>query len=226
MYNNYVLFLIGLFVFTILIQYLDKQLEQKQDQEQKQIEGFKRRWGKTFKKARRGITNAAKSTGRGITNAAKSTGRDIKNFAQSPAGIGIISGLAGGACMVASMGVAAPACLAIAGGIAGGIGGSIIADNKRKKKRYKRDRNREHKRRCRVLTGRENPHYNGKSPHFEGKESILNPCREFRESNCANQESARCNYLNTQCRLARSCTFYDSHLIDQGQSGGIEESKV
>ena len=36
MYNNYVLFLIGLFVFTILIQYLDKQIEQKQEQEQEQ----------------------------------------------------------------------------------------------------------------------------------------------------------------------------------------------
>ena len=195
MYNNYVLFLIGLFVFTILIQYLDKQLEQKQEQEQK--EGFKRRrLKKTFKKA----------------------GKSIKKVATSPAGIAVLSIGAGLLC--------GPVCAAA---VAGGLGGNIAAikaENKRKKKRYKRDRNREHKRRCRVLTGRENPHYNGKSRHFEGKESILNPCREFRESNCANQESVRCNYLNTQCRLARSCTFYDSHLIDQGQSGGIEESNV
>ena len=202
MYNNYVLFLIGLFVFTILIQYLDKQFEQKQEQEQK--EGFKR---KRFKPRK----------------AFKKAGKSIKNFAQSPAGIATFSILAGVACGAVTGGLAAGAC---AGAVAGGIGGSIIEENKKKKKRYKRDRNREHKRRCRVLTGRENPHYNGKSPHYEGKESILNPCREFRESNCATTESARCNYLNTQCRLARSCTFYDSHLIDQGQSGGIEESKV
>ena len=204
MYNNYVLFLIGLFVFTILIQYLDKQFEQKQkqEQEQEQKEGFKRRrWGKTFQKA----------------------GRGIKNFAQSPAGIATFSILAGVACGAVTGGLAAGAC---AGAVAGGIGGSIIEENKKKKKRYKRDRNREHKRRCRVLTGRENPHYNGKSRHFDGKESILNPCKEFRRERCATTESARCNYLNTQCRLARSCTFYDSHLIDQGQSGGIEESKV
>ena len=118
--------------------------------------------------------------------------------------------MAGAACGVATMGnpVVAAAC---AGAVGGGIGGSILEDNKRRKKRYRQRRAEEHKRRCRVLSGDENPSHTN-NPIFNGYESLSSPCKEFRKKNCTETSSGTCNTLKTQCRLARSCIFYDKHL--------------
>lgn len=198
MYNNYVLFVIGFFIFTILIQCFDRYVGNISTQE-----SFKRR--RRRRKGRFG----------------KKFGKSIKKFAQSPAGIATFSILAGVAC-----GPAGPACAAA---VAGGIGGSIQEDNKRRKKRFRRRRKEEHRRRCRVLTGRENPYHNGKGPFtvdYLGKESVLNPCQQYRENGCASNNNGMCSALETQCRLARSCTYHDSHLIDKGKSGKIDRARI
>lgn len=195
MYNNYVLFVIGFFIFTILIQCFDRYVGNMSTQE-----SFKRRRkGKFGKKM-------------------KNFGKSIKKFAQSPAGIATFSILAGVAC-----GPAGPACAAA---VAGGIGGSIQEDNKRRKKRFRRRRKEEHRRRCRVLTGRENPYHNGKGPFTDGRESVLNPCQQYRDNNCATDKNDICRALETQCRLARSCTYHDSHLFDKGKSRKIERARI
>jgi len=190
MYNNYVLFIISFFIFTIIVQCVDRQVNEK--------EGFK-----------------------GFVKSMKKAGKGIKKFAQSPAGIATFSILAGVGCGVVTGGLAAGAC---AGAVAGGIGGSIMADNKKRKKQYRARRKNEHRRRCRVLTGREDPYHNGKTP-FNGKESIFRPCKEFRDNDCASKNNENCNVLNTQCRLARSCTYYDSHLIEIGKSRDIDRAR-
>lgn len=187
MYNNYVLFVIGFFLFTIIIQCLDREVGKKEN-----FKGF-------FKKA----------------------GRGIKKFAQSPAGIATFSILAGAACGVATAGVASAAC---AGAVAGGIGGSIHEDNKKRKKRYNQRKKKEYRRRCRVLTGREAPFQNGKNP-FNGYESIFNPCKEFRDNKCYSSTNDLCSTLKTQCRLARSCVYHDSHLIDKEKSRKIDRAR-
>ena len=204
MYNNYVLFVIGFFIFTILIQCLDRYVGNISTQE-----SFKRRKKKRRKKGRFG-------------KKMKKFGKGIKKFAQSPAGIATFSILAGAACGVATAGIGAAACAAA---VAGGIGGSIQADNKRRKRRHRRDRIEEHRRRCRVLTGRENPKYNGKYP-FNGYESVQDPCGKFRKKDCAINKNAKCNALETQCRLARSCTYFDSNQIEEGNIDKIDRSRV
>ena len=195
MYNNYVLFLVGLFIFTILIQYVDRQFEKREE--------FRRR---RRRRRRGGFKKAFKKAGKDF----KKAGGKIKKFAQSPAGIATFSIMAGAACGVATMGnpVVAAAC---AGAVGGGIGGSILEDNKRRKKRYRQRRAEEHKRRCRVLSGDENPSHTN-NPIFNGYESLSSPCKEFRKKNCTETSSGTCNTLKTQCRLARSCIFYDKHL--------------
>ena len=85
----------------------------------------------------------------------------------------------------------------------GALNDAKIRDiNKRRKKKYKRDLKNEAKRRCRVLTGRENPFHNGMNP-FSGKESVFLPCQQFKERQCENNMSTNpeCKQLQDQCRF-------------------------
>lgn len=91
-------------------------------------------------------------------------------------------------------------------------------DNDNKKKKYKDDLYKEVHRRCRVLTGHETPHYT-QSKLLYGKEALGNSCEEY-HSLCNNTPSdAKCQALETQCRLARTCIIRDNHLKDTGRSG-------
>lgn len=194
MYNNYILFLVILFVSTILASFAYEYAEH---------ESFRRRWRRPK---------------------IKKIGKSIKKFATSPAGMATFGILGGVACGVATLGVAAPVC---AGLIAGALNDAKIRDiNKRRKKKYKRDLKNEAKRRCRVLTGRENPFHNGMNP-FSGKESVFLPCQQFKERQCENNMSTNpeCKTLQDQCRLSRSCIYYDSHLMDKGKYQKVEKAR-
>ena len=135
----------------------------------------------------------------------KKIGKSIKKVVQSPIGIALCG----------------PAC-AIAAAV------TIALDNKKRKKRFKRDRKREAYRRTRVLTGRELPHKRDGvrgQPLFDIYEASSKPCDDFRKF-CKNRTDAKCKGLETQCRLARSVTYYDSHLIQEGKSNKVEQSRL
>lgn len=194
-YHNIFLFLIILFLFTILIQFLDQTIEK---------ESFKR------KRRRRRKFKFGKKL--------KSVGKSIKKFAQSKAGIATFSAIAAVGCGIATGGLGAAAC---AGAVSGGI---MASKNAEAKKRYKRDKKREGRRRARVLTGREGAYVNSKGGGvFDGAEALTDPCKEFRKDNCYNKNNNnKCKALKKQCALARSVTFYDSHLIQEGRSKEVE----
>lgn len=155
----------------------------------------------------------------------KKVGKTIKKAVQSPIGIA----LCGSACAVAA---------AV----------TIALDNKKRKKRFKRDRKREAYRRTRVLTGRELPHkregVRGQEL-FDIYEASSQPCDDFRKICGSNRKQekkrkgkgifkflnrnttdARCKGLETQCRLARSVTYYDSHHIQEGDPNKVEQSRL
>lgn len=198
-YHNIFLFLIILFLFTILIQFLDQTIEK---------ESFKRRKRRKLKLGRK----------------LRSVGNSIKKFAQSKAGIATFSAIAAVGCGIATGGLGAAAC---AGAVSGGI---MASKNAEAKKKYKKDKKREGRRRARVLTGRDTP-YKPEGPDgspfdggvFEhGAEALPDPCEKFREDNCYNKDTPKCKALKKQCALARSVTFYDSHLIQEGRSKDVE----
>lgn len=192
-YHNIFLFLIILFLFTILIQFLDQTIEK---------ESFKRRKRRKFKLGKK----------------LKSVGKSIKKFAQSKAGIATFSAFAAVGCGLATGGLGAAAC---AGAVSGGI---MASKNAEAKKKYKKDKKREGRRRARVLTGREDAYVNPKGGgEFDGAEALPDPCEKFREDNCYNKNNNnKCKVFKKQCALARSVTFYDSHLIQEGRSKDVE----
>ena len=195
MYNNYILFLVILFLSTILASFAYEYAE---------LESFRRRLRRPK---------------------VKKIGKSIKKFATSPAGIATFSILGGVACGVATMGAAAAAC---AGLIAGGLSDAKIQEiNKNRKAQYERRLKNEAKRRCRVLTGRETPFQNGMNP-FSGKESVFLPCQQFKERQCEDNMNINpeCKTLQDQCRLARSCIYHDSHLMEQGKYQQVETSRI
>lgn len=196
-YHNIFLFLIILFLFTILIQFLDQTIEK---------ESFKRRRRRRRRKFKLG-------------KKLKSFGKSIKKFAQSKAGIATFSAIAAVGCGLATSGLGAAAC---AGAVSGGI---MASKNAEAKKRYKRDKKREGRRRARVLTGRETPYKPEEAVDgvfYGGAEALTDPCKEFRTDNCYNKDTPKCKALKKQCALARSVTFYDSHLIQEGRSKDVE----
>ena len=197
MYNNYILFLVILFLSTILASFA---------YEHSELELFRRR------RRRRKFKM-------------KKIGKSIKKFATSPAGIATFSILGGVACGVATMGAATAAC---AGLIAGGLSDAKIQEiNKNRKAQYERRLKNEAKRRCRVLTGRETPFQNGMNP-FSGKESVFLPCQQFKDRQCEDNMNINpeCKTLQDQCRLARSCIYHDSHLMEQGKYQQVETSRI
>jgi uncharacterized protein YxeA len=91
-------------------------------------------------------------------------------------------------------------------------------DNDNKKRQYKVDLYKEVRRRCRVLTGRDTPHKT-QSKLLDGTEALGNSCEEYHIL-CNNTPSdAKCQALETQCRLARTCIIRDNHLKDTGRRG-------
>lgn len=137
----------------------------------------------------------------------KKVGKSIKKAVQSPIGIA----LCGTACAVAA---------AV----------TIALDNKKRKKRYKRDRKREAYRRTRVLTGREMPHKREGvrgQPLFDIYEASNKPCDDFRKfCDYDYKTNTRCKGLETQCRLARSVAYYDSHMIQEGTPNKVEQTRL
>jgi uncharacterized protein YxeA len=91
-------------------------------------------------------------------------------------------------------------------------------DNDNKKKKYNDDLYKEVHRRCRVLTGRDTPHKT-QSKLLDGTEALGDSCEEYHRSGCAeNKNDAKCQALETQCRLARTCIIRDNHLKDTGRA--------
>lgn len=88
-------------------------------------------------------------------------------------------------------------------------------DNDNKKRQYKVDLYKEVRRRCRVLTGRDTPHKT-QSKLLDGTEALGNSCEEY-HSECT-ENTAKCQALETQCRLARTCIIRDNHLKDTGRA--------
>ena len=147
----------------------------------------------------------------------KQIGKGIKKFVKSPAGIKTFSILAAAGCGVATGGAAAAAC--------GGLVANRLtaATNEQRQEDYKKRLLDEGIRRCKVLTGYESPLVNDfsniKSIDGLNVEATLEACRQFRTF-CTETTADQnlCEVYKTQCRLARSCSFYDSHLTEMNQS--------
>jgi hypothetical protein len=164
MYKDVILVGCCIFLLTILIQYYDSTIKQKEEFRKKQI-------GKGFKKI---VIRAAAACG--------------------PAAI-----------------------------LCGGLVGNrvIAATNEQRQEDYDKRIRKEGIRRCKVLTGYEPPLTNTFSNIKIGGfnvEATPEACKEFRtfctESTENIQAQELCNVYKTQCRLARSCSFYDSHMTE------------
>lgn len=212
MYNNLNNFIVGFLVILFVIILCTP------TPEQEGFKGFFKKVGKTFKKVGKTIKKPGP--------AFKKIGKSIKKVVQSPIGIA----LCGPPCAIAAAAV------------------TIALDNKKRKKRFKRDRKREAYRRTRVLTGREMPHKREGvrgQPLFDIYEASSKPCGDFRKMCGSNRKQekkrkgkgifkflnrntmdAKCKGLETQCRLARSVTYYDSHLIQEGKPNKVEQSRL